>query len=141
VGGLRDPDTRVRELRCMELDHIADSDTFGPLVDALGDPSPEVRVQALHALACDRCNTSRCDVDVATLPRATDLLRGDPDAHVRAMAVELVGKWAHTHPEASTALTSAAQDDPSPPVRKKASWYALGGPVYRRTMPKKPRRA
>jgi HEAT repeats len=125
----------------MELDHIADSDTFGPLVDALGDPSPEVRMQALHALACDRCKTSRCDVDVATLPRATDLLRGDPDAHVRAMAVELVGKWAHTHPEASAALTSAAQDDPSPAVRKKASWYALGGPVYRRTMPKKPRRA
>jgi hypothetical protein len=48
------------------------------------------------------------------------------------MAAELVGTWAHTHPEAAAALLASAHDDPSPAVRKKAGWYAPGGTIYRR---------
>jgi HEAT repeat protein len=140
LQGLRNPEARVRELCCVVLDRVADSDTFRPLVGALDDPAPEVRLQALHALACDRCKTSPCELDDSALPRATDLLLGDPDAHVRAMAVELVGKWVHTHAEASDALASAMRTDPSSAVRKKASWYAPGGAVFRRTLPKQERR-
>jgi hypothetical protein len=47
------------------------------------------------------------------------------------MAVELVGAWAPTHPEAATALRASADGDPSPAVRKKAAWYAPGGTIYR----------
>ncbi len=51
------------------------------------------------------------------------------------MAVELVAAWADSHPAAAEALRSAATADPSPVVRKKASWYVPGGTIYRRTHP------
>lgn len=53
--GLGDPDPQVREQCCRVLDHIMDSQSVAALVGALGDPAEEVRVQALHALACERC--------------------------------------------------------------------------------------
>ncbi len=100
----------------------------------LDDESPKVRVAALHALACERCKQDACrPSEAAVLPPATRLLRGDPDAHVRAMAVELVGAFAHNRQEAAEALIEARQHDPSPAVRKKAGWYAPGGVIHRRT--------
>ena len=44
------------------------------------------------------------------------------------MAVELVGACVHSHPDSAAALQRAAHEDPSPGVRKKARWYAPGGP-------------
>ncbi len=70
------------------------------------------------------------------LPRAIALLAADESAHVRAMAVEVVGQWVHSHPAACSAIERAAGHDPAPAVRKKASWYAPGGTVYRRTKPR-----
>jgi hypothetical protein len=55
-----------------------------------------VRSLSFHALACDL------------------------DAHVRAMAAELAGKFVHTDSRAVTALETAHAQDPSPAVRKKA---------------------
>ncbi len=132
----RDPQVRARS--CKILDHVMDAASTPALVAALGDPVAEVRIEALHALACDRCKTdSTCrPAAVDVLPPALALLRADPDPHARAMAVELVGAWVHTHPEAVRALDAAAVDDPAPAVRKKARWYAPGGTVYRRTAPK-----
>ena len=72
----------------------------------------------------------------AVLPTAVGLLAGDPSALVRAYAAELVGQWARSHPSASDAISRAAADDPSPSVRKKASWYAPGGTIYERTAPR-----
>ena len=57
----------------------------------------------------------------------------DPDAHVRAYAVELVGRWVHTHSEAEAAIIRSRDHDPSPAVRKKAGWYAPGGTIHRKT--------
>jgi hypothetical protein len=61
------------------------------------------------------------------------MLSHDEDRHVRAHAVELVGVWVHTRSEASDALVEAAATDPCSTVRKKASWYAPGGAIWRRT--------
>jgi HEAT repeats len=134
VTGLRHRNPQVRAQCCFVLDHIADTDGLKAVESVLGDPAAEVRIQALHALACDRCKDDECDLDPeAVLPTATAILREDPDAHVRAMAVELVGRWVHDHDEASDALNSAKAADPSPAVRKKASWYAPGGSVWRRS--------
>jgi hypothetical protein len=63
----------------------------------------------------------------------------DPDAHVRAMAAELVGKFVHTDGRAVTALETARAQDPSPTVRKKAGWFTPGGTIYKRTVPRVPR--
>jgi hypothetical protein len=52
------------------------------------------------------------------------------------MAAELVGKFVHTAPQAVAALQATWAHDPSPAVRKKASWYAPGGTIYQRTAPR-----
>lgn len=131
--GLRHENPQVRMHCCRVLDHVMDAESILALTAALRDPAEEVRVQALHALACDRCKDGSCRPAAGTvLPAALEVLRWDASAQVRARAAELVGAWAHTHREAVAALRAAAGGDPSPAVRKKAAWYAPGGPVYRR---------
>nr|WP_265934374.1 HEAT repeat domain-containing protein [Actinacidiphila acididurans] len=63
-------------------------------------------------------------------------MAGDSDPHVRARAAELVGKFAHTDIRAVTALETSRAHDPNPTVRKKAGWFAPGGPVHARTAPR-----
>jgi HEAT repeat protein len=131
--GLRHDDARVRQYCCVILDHVLDDASIGPLIQALDDPAARVRMQAVHALACDRCKKGACrPAPQAVLPRAIALLASDPSAHVRAYAAELVGRFAHSHPAACEAISNAAAHDPSPAVRKKASWYAPGGTIYQR---------
>jgi HEAT repeat protein len=130
--GLRHENPRVRMHCCRVLDHVMDAESIPALTGALRDPAEEVRVEALHALACDRCKDGGCRPAAgAVLPAALAVLRDDASAQVRARAAELVGAWAHTHPEAAAALRACASGDPSPAVRKKASWYAPGGTIYR----------
>ncbi|WP_078492189.1 HEAT repeat domain-containing protein [Streptomyces yerevanensis] len=139
--GLRHPQPRVREQCCNLLDHLLVPEVLDDLIAMLDDPAAPVRYAALHALSCDRCKTDACRPDSAVvLPLGIHLLHHDSDAHVRAMAAELVGRWVHTHPEAATALTHTHETDPSPMVRKKTGWYAPGGPIHRRTAPRPRRR-
>ncbi|HMD91774.1 MAG TPA: HEAT repeat domain-containing protein [Trebonia sp.] len=135
--GLSHPDLRVRVNCCKVLDHVMGQDDLAAVIGALADPEPEVRWNALHALACDRCKAGECRPSAAAvLPPALALLTADPSPRVRAGACEVVGAWAHSRREAAAALQVSAGTDPSPAVRKKASWYAPGGPIFRRTRPK-----
>jgi HEAT repeat protein len=93
-----------------------------------------------HALACDRCKGDTCAPGAdQVLEPALHHMTSDPDAHVRAMAAVLVGKFVHTDDRAVTALETARTQDPSPTVRKKAGWFAPGGTIYKRTVPCVPR--
>jgi hypothetical protein len=135
--GLAHPDERVRERCCQILDHLMDAASIPLLIGALGDPCERVRIAAVHALACDRCKSDSCrPAPEAVLPTAISLLAGDPSARVRAYAAELVGHWVYGWPAARDALVRSAACDPSPAVRKKASWYAPGGAIYRRRQPR-----
>jgi hypothetical protein len=135
--GLRHTSAQVREYCCLVLDRLDDSDDAAALIEALDDPAERVRLAAVHALACQRCSEGSWRPSaVSVLPRAIALLAGDESAHVRAMAVELVGQWVHSHPAACSAIERAAAADPASAVRKKASRYAPGGTVYRRTRPR-----
>ena len=101
------------------------------------DPDARVRAAAVHALACDRCNGGTCAPGAGqVLEPALRHLTCDPDAHVRAMAAELVGKFVHTDGRAVTALEISRAQDPSPVVRKKAGWFTPGGTIYQRTVPR-----
>jgi HEAT repeat protein len=134
--GLRHPDPQVRAQCCRVLDHVMDAASAPALMAALEDPAQEVRIQALHALACDRCKEGSWHPPAeVVLPAALKVLRDDPSARVRAMAAELVAAWADTHPAAAAALAMAATADCSTSVRKKASWYLPGGSIHRRTHP------
>ncbi|MFC0553355.1 HEAT repeat domain-containing protein [Planotetraspora thailandica] len=133
-AGLRHLDPVVREQCCKLLDHLLVEDAVDEMIAMLDDPVPSVRVAAVHALSCDRCKTDACrPAEALVLAPGLRLLRHDPDAHVRAMAVELVGRFVHTSVEAEAALMRARQADPSTAVRKKSGWYAPGGTIYRRT--------
>jgi HEAT repeat protein len=135
--GLRHANEQVREYCCLVLDRLTDADDVAALMEVLDDPAERVRLAAVHALACERCTeTSWRPSAVSVLPRAIALLTEDESAHVRAVAVELVGQWVHGHPAACSAIERAAAADPAPAVRKKASRYAPGGAVYRRTRPR-----
>jgi len=133
-AGLRHPDWRVRDYCTKALDHLVDSDAFGDLIGLLDDPNPRVRADALHAIVCDRCKSTTCRPAKAdVLAPALRLLAHDPYGGVRATAVEVVGRYAHDDPDAAAALVAARDGDAEPTVRKKAGWYAPGGPIYRRT--------
>jgi HEAT repeat protein len=133
-AGLRHPNADVRYHCLALLDHLVVPDLFDEMIAMLRDPDSRVRVMALHALACDRCKTTDCKpVQHNALPEALRLLREDSDAHVRAMAIELIGHFAHDTSVAAEALMAARMKDPSPAVRKKAGWYAPGGAIYTRT--------
>jgi len=133
-AGLTCPNPVVRDLCVKALDHLADADAFDDLVLLLEDPHPRVRADALHALGCDRCKATSCRPAKAdVLAPALDLLAHDPDGRVRAMAVEVVGLCAHNDPSAAAALLAARDGDAQPTVRKKAGWYAPGGPISTHT--------
>lgn len=137
--GLTHPEPRVREQCCKLLDELLVPEAMDDLTARLDDPDARVRIAALHALSCERCKPDAvaCRPDRATLlPRAVRILHADTDPQVRTRAVELVALWVHVDPDALAALVRARDDDPSPVVRKKASWYAPGGPIHCRTAPK-----
>jgi HEAT repeat protein len=136
-SGLEDANADVRMYCAKVLDHLADEDSFPALVAMLDDPDERVRWDTLHALACDRCKDTVCRPDKDdVLPRAVHMLRADPSRHVRAIAVEVVGRWVHTDQTAVDALVEARDSDPEPSVRNKAGWYAPGGTIHRKTQPR-----
>jgi hypothetical protein len=135
--GLTSSNSDVRRLCTKAMDHLVDMDSFPTLIAMLDDPDPRVRVEALHALACDRCKDNACRPNASdVLSPSVRVLLGDPDAHVRAYACEVVGRWVHTHEEAADALTTARDADPSSAVRKKAGWYAPGGTIFMKSRPR-----
>ena len=136
-SGLTDANPDVRMYCAKVLDHLVDEESFPALVAMLDDPDDRVRWDTLHALACDRCKDTSCRPDKEeVLPRAIQMLRADPSRYVRAIAVEVVGRWVHTDHTAADALAEARDGDPEPSVRKKAGWYAPGGTIHRKTEPK-----
>ena len=137
VRGLRHESADARYHCCRLLDRSLTSDALGPLIDMLDDPDERVRYTALHSLSCDRCKDDVClPTDGPPLAKALELLAADPSAHVRAHAIEAVGRSALEDDAALAAIERASIVDPSAAVRKKARWYAPGGPVYRRTAPR-----
>jgi HEAT repeat protein len=139
-AGLDHESPAVREGCCRLLDHLVDTGSMDRLIAMADDPDARVRIAAFHALACDRCKGGTCAPGAdKVLGPALRHLASDPDAHVRAMAAELAGKFVHTDIGAVTALETARAQDPNPTVRKKAGWFTPGGTIYQRTIPREPR--
>jgi HEAT repeat protein len=128
-AGLAHDDPAVRRGCTDVLDHLVDDAALEDLVAMVTDDDAEVRVKALHALACDRCKENGCSPSISSvLPAAIDRIRNDDDPHVRAMAIGAIGRWVIER--ALAAVQHAHAHDPSPAVRKKAAWHVPGGPLY-----------
>ena len=135
--GLHSDDAAIRNGCARVLDHIVDEDSYPELIALLGDDDAVVRVNALHALACDRCKDNACRPPKADiLHHGVELLEHDPDKHVRAIAVEIVGRFVHEDDNALAVIRRASEADANPTVRKMARWFSPGGPRYEATKPR-----
>jgi HEAT repeat protein len=139
--GLRHDDPAVRVGCCRVLDHFLDEDAIPELIENLRHKEGSVRAWAMHALACDRCKEGACrPAEGEVLPIATRMLLEDRSRRVRQMAAALVGGAVHRRPDVIPALEQARDRDPHPVVRKIASWYTPGGPIYQRLAPRPTRK-
>ncbi|MEZ4217026.1 MAG: HEAT repeat domain-containing protein [Myxococcota bacterium] len=112
--GLRDDDWRVRRDCLRFLDHHVDPESEAIAIELLrGDPSPEVRKWAAHALGCDRCKGG-ADLALDPVPALVEAARSDASLRVRRSAVVALA-W--TRPpdariHAFLAELAAAERDP-----------------------------
>ncbi len=89
LRGLSHPNPRVRRGCADFLDHNGDDLCIPALSEALHDPVPYVRRQAVHSLACQRCKSSPIHVDAVA--HLIDAARSDPSIRVRREAVSGLG--------------------------------------------------
>ncbi|MBV9848194.1 MAG: HEAT repeat domain-containing protein [Armatimonadetes bacterium] len=79
------PNPKVRRLCADLMDHHGDDRCVETLRQALHDPVPRVRRQAVHSLSCQRCKT--CALTVGVVPVLTDVALTDENMWVRREAV------------------------------------------------------
>ncbi len=135
--GLQHPNPAVRVGCCKVLDHFLDEAALPELIENLSHPDEEVRLWALHTLACDKCKEGVCrpgEEDV--IPRAVQMLLNDESRRVRQTAAGLLGPSVHRRPDVLAALEQARLRDPHPVVRKIAGWFTPGGARFQRLLPK-----
>jgi len=83
------PNPRVRWFCAHELDHLATNESVETLLRLTRDPVAKVRVEAVHALGCERCKQCKLVVDMVGL--MVDFALNDPAAKVRGAAVFALG--------------------------------------------------
>lgn len=139
--GLRHPEPSVRIGCCQILDHHMDEAALPELIENLDHENEGVRSWALHALACDRCKEGTCRPgENQVIPLAIHMLLSDESRHVRQVAAGMLGPSVHRQPDVLHALEWARDNDPHPVVRNIARWYTPGGAIYKRLMPKPPKK-
>lgn len=88
--GLRHGDWQVRKWCAICLDQIADAESLAALVPLLRDRKSDVRLWAVHSLACDHCKEDvACSVDV--VPLLIERIELDESVRVRRMAAIMLG--------------------------------------------------
>jgi len=89
-AGLRHGNWQVRKWSAMLLDRVADAESLAALVPLLRDPKADVRLWAVHSLACDHCRSGvACPVDA--VPHLIERIELDPSIRVRRMAAIMLG--------------------------------------------------
>ncbi|MEZ4870015.1 MAG: HEAT repeat domain-containing protein [Caldilineaceae bacterium] len=83
------PNPKVRWFCAHELDHLATDQSIAALLKLTRDPVVKVRVEAVHALGCERCKQCKLNVDMAAL--MIDFALHDPEEKVRGAALHTLG--------------------------------------------------
>ena len=103
-AGLKHPDWHVRHWCAIVLDRGANAEAVHDLVPLLHDPEPEVRLWAIHSIACQHGKEGACPIDV--VPLLIERAENDPLVQARKMAVIM--------------LTDMPADPRIPPVLERA---------------------
>jgi HEAT repeat protein len=89
-SGLGHGNWQIRKWSAMILDRVADADSLEALVPLLRDPKADVRLWAVHSLACDHCKHDvACPVDA--VPHLIERIEIDESIRVRRMATIMLG--------------------------------------------------
>ncbi len=86
--GLRHGHWQVRRWCAIYLDHNADAAALEALVPLLRDPKAQVRLWAVHSIACEPCKACENPIDV--VPLLSERLLADESIRVRRMAAAML---------------------------------------------------
>ena len=118
IGAADHPNPKVRWFCAHELDHLATDQSIEALLKLTNDPVTKVRVEAVHALGCERCKQCQLNVDMVEL--MVDFALNDPADKVRGAAIFALG-YLPPDVRAADALRRIAQDNiTSEELRKSA---------------------
>jgi len=119
-------DMGMRRLCLFLLDHYANDQSADVFRQALRDPVPMVRENALHGLACERCRIEAlCVADVVR--DLVAMLASDPSAEVRHKTVAVLARFIDRDGRARDAIGRAARDDDDPAIRQVAQTVLESG--------------
>ena len=130
--GLRHDNKNVR-IGCLRvLDHFYDESVFSELFSNLENNDPEIRMWAIHALACENCKEGESRPgEEFIIPLVIKMLLNDEDRKVRQMAAGMLGPSVFRSDLALQALNHAYQNDTHPVVKKICGWWIPGGVRYK----------
>ncbi|MCA9996225.1 MAG: HEAT repeat domain-containing protein [Anaerolineales bacterium] len=117
ASGITHPNPRVRFETAHLADHLDDERSFPVLLALCHDPMPKVRAEALHGLACERCNS--CPLPVDGLNLLIDAALHDESDKVRHKMVDTF-PFHSPDPRIEQALSHIAAHDCNPDLRTKA---------------------
>jgi HEAT repeat protein len=139
LEGLRNANWQVRRWCALWFDHFADAESLEALVPLLRDPKSQVRLFAVHSLACETCKPGVKSVDV--VPLLIERVRSDESIRVRRHAVVMLAHQ-HAHPHLEGFFRDLIDTETDMKLRKHAGygiWRCRGnGP---RSVRKRPERA
>lgn len=116
------PNPKVRWFCAHELDHLATDESVDALLRLTRDPVTKVRVEAVHALGCERCKQCNLSVDMVGL--MVDFALNDPEEKVRGAAVFALG-YLPADERAAAALQQIVDDSSTPQGLHKAAQRSL----------------
>ncbi|MGI9518388.1 MAG: HEAT repeat domain-containing protein [Pirellulaceae bacterium] len=88
--GLKSEDWQVRKWCAMCLDQVADTESLMDLLPLFTDPRADVRLWAVHSIACDHCKEDvHCHTDL--VPHLVERIENDESIRVRKMATIMLG--------------------------------------------------
>jgi HEAT repeat protein len=94
--GLKHPNWHIRSWSTALADNFADAETLRAVVPLLRDPKAEVRVWAVHSLACETCKDGPNPIDA--VPLLLERIEMDPSIKVRRQVVAMLAH--HRSPDA-----------------------------------------
>ena len=116
--GLEHRDWQVRKWSAMVLDRVADAESLEALVPLLNDAKADVRLWAVHSLACDHCKDEvTCPVDA--VPHLIERIEVDESIRVRRMATIMLATD-YSDPRALPTLKALSRD-PDEKLRRHAA--------------------
>lgn len=119
VDGLRDASWQVRRWCALWLDHHADPESLQALIPLLRDPKSQVRLFAVHAIACDRCKQGENPIDA--VPLLMERICGDESIRVRRHATAMLA-FQHAHPDLEGFFQDLLATETDAKLRKHAGW-------------------